>query len=83
MQVLLQYYQNLTSRTQQFETDIIDLYEQLSDSTEAKQTAFQAARDSLPDLEAEIQTHGEEDFLEISSLSLESQVSNMIFDVLH
>ena len=74
--MLLEYYHNLKDRTEQFQAEIIGLYGQLSDSTEARQQVLQEARTNLPNLEAEI--HGNDDFLTISSLRLESQVHHSL-----
>ena len=68
----------MTDRTQQLENEIDGLYEQFSDSNEEKQAILNAAALAIKDLDNLIKTHGEETFLEVSSLNLERQVNSFI-----
>ena len=61
-------------KIEELQIEITDLYGQLRESREARQEALNAAEQSLPDMQAAIDNHGEEAFLSITSLKLDTQV---------
>ena len=76
LQVLLEYFNSIKSKTEELQEQIVDLYGQLSESRDARQDALNAARASLPDIQAEIDNHGINSFLSIHTLKLEKKVRN-------
>ena len=76
LQVLLEYFNSIKSKTEELQEQIVDLYGQLSESRDARQDALNAARASLPDIQAEIDDHGINSFLSIHTLKLEKKVRN-------
>ena len=75
--MLLNYFQNLKKKIEDLQVEIADLYGQLRESREARQQALNAAQQNLPDMQAAIDNHGNDAFLSITSLKLDTRVRHV------
>ena len=71
---MLEYFQKFKKNIEELQIEIEDLYGELRESREARQEALNAAQQALPDMQASIDNHGDDAFLSITSLKLDTQV---------
>ena len=74
----MEYFYNLKKKIEEVQVEIVDLYEQLRESGDARQAALNAAKMSIPNMENAIIYRN---FFEITSLKLDTQVRTILISI--